>query len=47
MSALATQMVVITLALTQMDPIIVHVGLGTHWLPMDIPVEVYIVSVMC
>lgn len=41
MSAHSTQMVVITFALTQMDPIIVAVGVGTHWIQINIPVEVH------
>ena len=41
MSAHSTQMVVITFALTQMDPIIVAVGVGTHWIQIDIPVKVH------
>ena len=42
MSALATQMVVITFALTRLDPIIADVGVGTDWLLMDVPVKVTI-----
>ena len=41
MSAHSTQMVVITFVLTQMDPIIVAVGVGTHWIQINIPVKVH------
>ena len=41
MSAHSTQMVVINFALTQMDPIIVDVGVGTHCIQINIPVKVH------
>ena len=42
MSALRTQIVVITLASTLWGPIIADVGVGTDWLQMDVPVKVTI-----
>ena len=43
MSAHSIQMIVITLALTRLDPIIVDVGVGTDWLQINVSVKVYIV----